>query len=221
MAYCMSCGAYIPDGQTKCLACGFEDAAKARENKKKAGASAGAQAYSFDNEELKEKLEQQREQQKENSRKWAEQEYARRQQQENSRKWAEEEYRRRQQEREREAQSYVNRPSSSASAGTGTGTAAGTGTGNKALAALSYVSVLFALPFVFTPEDEFAKYHAKQGMRLFIFGIIADALSWFPVIGWLLPIARLYFMVKGIMNVVNGVKEPLPYIGTIGAENNN
>jgi len=216
----MSCGAYIPDGQTKCLACGYEDTAKARENKKKTGASAGAQAYGFDNEELKEKLEQQREQQKENSRKWAEQEYARRQQQENSRKWAEEEYQRRQQEREREAQSYVNRPNSGASAGTGIGSTAGTaaGTGNKALAALSYVSVLFALPFVFAPEDEFARYHAKQGLRLFIFGILADMLSWVPVAGWLLPLVRVYFMIKGIMNAVNGIKEPLPYIGTIGED---
>ena len=24
MAYCRSCGAYIPDGHTKCLACGLD-----------------------------------------------------------------------------------------------------------------------------------------------------------------------------------------------------
>ena len=30
MAYCKSCGAYIPDGQTACLACGYNDSEKKR-----------------------------------------------------------------------------------------------------------------------------------------------------------------------------------------------
>ena len=29
MSYCTKCGAYIPDGQTRCLACGFDEAAAA------------------------------------------------------------------------------------------------------------------------------------------------------------------------------------------------
>ena len=29
MAYCKSCGAYIPDGQTACLACGYDESAEA------------------------------------------------------------------------------------------------------------------------------------------------------------------------------------------------
>ena len=32
MAYCKSCGAYIPDGITACLACGYDEAAKAQES---------------------------------------------------------------------------------------------------------------------------------------------------------------------------------------------
>ena len=58
MAYCMSCGAYIPDGQTKCLACGYDEAAKGREQKKKSD----SYAYDVQDENLKEKLEQQRRQ---------------------------------------------------------------------------------------------------------------------------------------------------------------
>ena len=30
MAYCEKCGAYIPDGQSKCLACGFDGAEEER-----------------------------------------------------------------------------------------------------------------------------------------------------------------------------------------------
>ena len=40
MGYCTSCGAYIPDGQSKCLACGFDENAE----KEKASASSGGGA---------------------------------------------------------------------------------------------------------------------------------------------------------------------------------
>lgn len=204
MAYCMSCGAYIPDGQTKCLACGYDEAAKGREQKKKSD----SYAYDVQDENLKEKLEQQRRQQQETNRKWAEQEYARRQQQENSRKWAEEEFHRRQQAREQEAKSYVNQKSSFGNISAGSG--------NKALAALSYLSVLFALPFLFTPEDKYATYHAKQGLRLFIFGILADFIGGMFSLGWIVSLLRIYFIYKGMSNALNDKKEPLPYIGTLG-----
>ena len=44
MAYCKKCGAYIPDGQENCLACGYDEAAERKE--RKGGASASAYAYS-------------------------------------------------------------------------------------------------------------------------------------------------------------------------------
>ncbi len=211
MAYCVSCGAYLPDGQTKCLACGYDEAAKAREEAKKSGSAAAAQAG---NEDMREILERHRKLQQEKSRQWAEQEKARRQQQQENRKWAEQEFARRQAQREAEAERYVNRPNTQTRSTPGSDTAAGSG--NKALAALSYLSVLFALPYLFAPQDEFAMYHAKQGLRTFILGILADALGSITGIGWILSLARLYLMFKGISNAVNGRREPLPWIGTLG-----
>ena len=41
MAYCDKCGAYIPDGQTKCLACGYDEA---EERAAQAAASASGSA---------------------------------------------------------------------------------------------------------------------------------------------------------------------------------
>ena len=35
-------------------------------------------------------------------------------------------------------------------------------------------------------------------------------------LGWIATLARLYLMYKGITNALNGRKEPLPYIGTLG-----
>ena len=83
MAYCEQCGAYIPDGQTKCLACGYDESEKPKGNA--AAAYAEKKDYSgsaaFDSEKLRRQLEEQREKQKENSRRWAEAEHARREQQ--------------------------------------------------------------------------------------------------------------------------------------------
>lgn len=216
MAYCKSCGAYIPDGQDVCLACGFDPA---EETKPKPGAAAAAQA-SDSNEEMRRRLEEQRRRAQEQNREWAEQEKKRREeqaareatrkeQQEKARREAEEEYKRR--KAEQAAQQAAQQTSQSTSY-----YGASAGEGNKALAALSYLSVLFALPFIFTPEDEYAKYHGRQGLKLFLFGIAADILAAMIGLGWIATLARLYLMYKGITNALNGRKEPLPYIGTIG-----
>ncbi len=223
MAYCLKCGAYIPDGQMVCLSCGYDPEAerKAAEEARKKN-STGSTAYEYSgqsNEDLRKQMEEQRRRTQEQSRQWAEQEKARREeqaareaarreQQERDRQWAREEYERRQAERRASYdpdRTYRRNYSSRSS-----------GEGNKALAALSYLSILFALPYIFTPEDEFAKYHAKQGMKLFIIGLLADAAAAFIGFGWIVTLARLYLMFKGMSNALDGKKEPLPYIGTIG-----
>ena len=136
-------------------------------------------------------------------------EEARRKQQEDDRRWAEEEYRRRRAEettrsaidpedavRSHEGQSY-------------------TGEGNKALASLSYLSALFVLPYIFTPNDEYAKFHAKQGLKLFVFGIVIDVIGGLTGIGWIATLIRLYLIYKGMSNALGGRKEKLPWIGNI------
>ena len=228
MAYCARCGAYIPDGQSVCLACGYDPEAarlaaqeKAKKNTSNTASAARQYGSKSSNEELRRRLEEQRKQSQEKNRQWAEQEKARReeqaareearrQQQEENRRWAKEEYERRQSEQQTRAgfdPDMVSRSSSDSSAA---------GEGNKALAALSYLSILFALPYVFAPDDKFAKYHAKQGLKLFIFGILCDFVGAITGLGWILSLVRLYLIYKGMSSALNGKKEPLPYIGTIG-----
>ena len=122
----------------------------------------------------------------------------------------EQEYARRQAERQQAARNYtyrttMNRAGSSAGAEP-----------NKLFAALSYISFLFVLPFILTPQDGFAKFHARQGLKLFIFSVIADALGALTGIGWVFTLLRLYLIYKGMSNAFNGREEPLPYIGNIG-----
>ncbi|MBR0162310.1 MAG: hypothetical protein IJQ02_13650 [Oscillospiraceae bacterium] len=222
MSYCLKCGAYIPDGQTVCLACNYDPAAEQKAKKGAAASSAARQQNS--NEDLRRRLEEQRKRTQEQNRQWAEQERirreeqaereaARRAQQEENRRWAQEEYERRQAEQRSRAYD-PDRTYRATTENSSYGTSSGEG--NKALAAVSYLSILFALPFIFTPNDEYAKYHAKQGLRVFIFGLIADALASIIGFGWIATLARLYLIYKGMSNALNGKKEPVPYIGTLG-----
>ena len=160
--------------------------------------------------------------QQEKNRQWAEQEKQRRERQAENRQWAQEEFARRQAEREVKAEEEARRRTEEkaqqrAYRQTRASAPAQSGSGNTALAALSYLSIFFLGPFFLANQDEFAMYHAKQGMRLFIFGAIADLISSFIPFGWILTIFRIYCIFKGISNVVQGKKEPLPYIGNIGA----
>ena len=210
MSYCKSCGAYIPDGQTKCLACGYDDAA---EQQAAAAAQAAAQAKKpsgsgqkkyrqFDSDFLREQLEEQRKRQQETNRKWAETEYAQRQK-----------------AREEQARNFTNTAGAQGSSTTRSGNVsrgmASGGDLSKVFAGLSYVSVLFILPHIFCKDDKFAMYHARQGLNLFVAGVIGDIVGSIFGLGWVVALARLYFIYKGISNVVNGRKTPLPYIGNL------
>ena len=202
MAYCNKCGAYIPDGLSACLACGYDESAQTKKN-------TGAAAKST-SDIVRERMEEQRRARQEENRRWAEQEESRRRQQEQSRQWAEQEYARRQAERENAARNYTYRSTLNRA---NPGKTADSG---KLFAALSYLSFLFVLPHIFCPQDEFAKFHAKQGLKLFIFTILADTLGALTGFGWILSLLRFYFIYKGMSNAFSGVEEPLPYIGNIG-----
>jgi len=211
MAYCKKCGAYIPDDLTACLACGYDDLAEQQKNatyssgpaakkaqEKKSTASSGNEKYKqVDSEFLRKQLEEQR-----------------RRQQENSRKWAQTEYAQRQKAKEEQARNFTNTSGRSGSDVYQTirRSMQSDDTG-KVMAALSYVSVLFMLPYLFRKNDDFATYHAKQGMGLFVAGLLGDVVGKMFGIGWIVTILRILLAVTGIGNAINGKKKPLPYIG--------
>ena len=71
------------------------------------------------------------------------------------------------------------------------------------------------LPYIFTPNDEYAKFHAKQGLKLFVFGFVIDVIGGLTGIGWIATLIRLYLIYKGMSNALGGRKEKLPWIGNI------
>ena len=124
MAYCKSCGAYIPDGHTKCLACGLDQ--NQEEEKEYASGSAAQE----EEERSRESREASRREEEERSR----------QRQEENRRWAEAERRRRQQ-RERSYGADRNDEDYTVRGARPKGYQS-----NRLLAALSYIPALFLLP---------------------------------------------------------------------------
>ena len=220
MSYCKKCGAYIPDGQEKCLACGFDEAAERKERKN----ASSAYAYAPKSEEEKareesarERAEQRRREQQEMNRKWAESEQLRRRQQEDFRRSQEEAARR---SAEWDAQRSTNEDGYYRihRTDTASGSTINRVTGlsdSKLYSYLSYISFLCFLPTILGVQDPVTKFHAKQGRKLFFAGLI---LSWIPglnAVAWLMQVA---LAVIGIRNVSNGVMQELPIIGHIGEQ---
>ena len=101
---------------------------------------------------------------------------------------------------------------------------------NKVMAILAYIGVLVFVPIFAAPESKFARYHANQGLTLFIvelfYGVIMTVLTHtvgnIPVAGKLIlaicglfGIAFVILMIFGIVNAVNGKAKDLPVIGNL------
>jgi uncharacterized membrane protein len=93
---------------------------------------------------------------------------------------------------------------------------------NKVMALLAYI--LFFIPLLAAKDSPFAKFHANQGLILFLTNlgiwIISVILDFIPVIGFIIGIVAMLahigvviLAVIGILNAVNGKSERLPLIG--------
>ncbi|HOV22004.1 MAG TPA: hypothetical protein P5150_06685 [Candidatus Ratteibacteria bacterium] len=87
----------------------------------------------------------------------------------------------------------------------------------KGLAWLSYLGLLLLIPLLVNKDNEYSKFHVKQGLVLLICGIITRILWIIPVIGWVVGmvvgIFLLVLMIIGIVNALSEKTEPLPVIG--------
>lgn len=89
----------------------------------------------------------------------------------------------------------------------------------KLCAILSYL--LVGIIWWFADENmkksEFAKFHVKQGIILFILNIIFWFVASIPIMGWIVSpilwIILLILIVIGMINAGNGLEKKLPIIG--------
>lgn len=102
---------------------------------------------------------------------------------------------------------------------------------NKVMAILAYIGILVLIPIFAAPESKFARFHANQGLVLFIaeiiwgivYGIISAILTFAlsilgTVISGILGLVSLGFLallIIGIVNAATGKAKALPIIGKI------
>lgn len=99
---------------------------------------------------------------------------------------------------------------------------------HKVVFILSYLGILFFLPLVVCPESKLGRFHANQGIVLFLAGIGGEIVQ--IILEILLPISFLGFisfifniyglalfvlMIIGMINASKGEEKPLPVIGGI------
>ncbi len=90
---------------------------------------------------------------------------------------------------------------------------------NKSLGAFCYLGPLLLIPFLSKPDSQFLRYHCNQGLVLTLFCILVNIAGYVPLIGWMMSacgwIAAVTMFVKGLKNVSEGKRTPLPLIGDI------
>jgi len=99
---------------------------------------------------------------------------------------------------------------------------------NKLMGILAYLSILALVPWFAAPNSPFARFHAKEGIKLLlaevalsvvrvILGFILHGSLW-SLISMVLNLLNLGFLVLSILGIVNaakGEKKGLPILGNI------
>ncbi|TSC70423.1 MAG: hypothetical protein CEO12_357 [Parcubacteria group bacterium Gr01-1014_46] len=88
---------------------------------------------------------------------------------------------------------------------------------NMVMGILSYLGPLVLIPYLTVKDNDFVKFHSRQGLVLFGIEVIVWLLGSMMYSMWmitnLLNLATLILTVIGIVNVVQGNKKELPVIG--------
>lgn len=232
MAYCVTCGAYIADGAEKCPACGRKAGSGKSDDGKGSAQSSSGRAGRQAGGSAQQQQQQQRQQRQQQ-----------RQQQNNQRGGNSGKY-----EYWQDAQNTQNRDRSSSNTYSDpwneqktwsepwnnqrprnepwrepknawkTGNAVNVDT-DRLLGLLCYLGPLLFIPYGLKKDSSFIKFHANQGLVLFILSVLCSVVSNIIVFGWLVSaVLWVYCLVsflKGISNVLHGRMKPLPFLGEI------
>jgi len=83
---------------------------------------------------------------------------------------------------------------------------------NKDIAALSYAWVLSVAVYLAKRNSPFVRFHAKQGILLFILSVVFWSV---PMVGKLLELVVLAFCAMGFIAAAQGQWKDLPFIGAV------
>ncbi len=90
----------------------------------------------------------------------------------------------------------------------------------KNIAIIAYLTIIgLIIAFVLNNEkrNDFATYHIRQSLGIFLTLFVSGILSYIPFIGWIISVAAFFLMIIlwiiGIINAANGNKKPVPLLG--------
>lgn len=87
----------------------------------------------------------------------------------------------------------------------------------KAFAALGYIWVLCLVPLLLKRSSQYAQFHGKQGLMLFIFEIFISIVWVVPILGWIIAIVGWVYVVimigLGIIKSLQGEYWEMPILG--------
>lgn len=90
----------------------------------------------------------------------------------------------------------------------------------KQIGMIAYLTVIgLIIAFVMNSEkkSEFAQYHIRQMLGLFVSGVAIGLIGIIPFLGWLVVIVGVfvlfYMWVMGLIAAINGQMEPMPILG--------
>ncbi len=94
---------------------------------------------------------------------------------------------------------------------------------NKVISAIGYISILCLIPLLLAKDSEYAQFHAKQGLSLFIIGIAVmvfnTVFGWIPIIGWffaiILSLSVIVLSILGIIKALQGEKYEMPVVSQL------
>ena len=95
------------------------------------------------------------------------------------------------------------------------------GSGSAAIAAVGYLPLLFLVPLLGAREDEFARFHGRQGLALFLVFVGAWLAIWVVdllfgrVLGHVILLGFLFRMVAWLVHNVVGTLLSLAYIAAM------
>lgn len=87
---------------------------------------------------------------------------------------------------------------------------------SKLMAGLSYVWIVSIFMLLLKKDDEFVKFHARQGFILFILSFIVVI----PVIGWILVWAVIIVDIIGLIKALSGDRWKIPLVGDLAEKIN-
>lgn len=93
-------------------------------------------------------------------------------------------------------------------------------TEGKQIGMIAYLTVIgLIIAFVMNNEkkSEFAQYHIRQMLGLFVSGVAIGLIGIIPLLGWVIVIVGVfvlfYMWVMGLISAINGQMKPMPILG--------